>query len=131
MAVPEAITRACPVCRKLTTNKSGYCDEHEKEYLERRDLYRARYDMRRGSPASRGYDRTWATVRKTYLSQHPLCEQCEKEGRVRPAKEVHHIKALQDGGERLNPDNFMAVCRECHRKFTEAEIRARKGLAPK
>lgn len=121
----DQIFRPCIVCRKLTLNKSSYCDEHQHIFEEKRALYRARHDLRRGTPSSRGYDSTWAKVRKTYLMQHPLCEQCQKEGRVTPAREVHHIKAISEGGDRLDPANFMAVCRACHQKFTEEQIKAR------
>lgn len=127
MSASDAIPKPCRICRKLTTNKTGYCDEHEPAYLEQRAQYAARHDLRRGSPDKRGYDFTWRKVRKTYLLQHPLCEECEKHGRVTPAKEVHHIKAISEGGDRLNPDNLMAVCRACHQKFTEGQIKARRG----
>lgn len=121
MAVQE-IPRPCRICRKLTMNKSGYCKEHEHIAIEREQRHKARHDLRRGTPSRRGYDSTWVKVRKTYLLQHPLCEECEKHGRVMPAAEVHHIVALRDGGARLDPDNLMAVCRACHQKFTQEEI---------
>lgn len=126
MAV-QAIPKPCPICRKVNTNKTGYCDEHEPAYLKQKAFYVYKYNVRRGSPSKRGYDATWVKVRKTYLMQHPMCEQCEKEGRITPAREVHHIKAINDGGARLDPDNLMAVCRPCHQKFTEEQMRARRG----
>lgn len=121
-----AIPRPCKICRKLTTNKNGFCDEHKSVGEEQVKRWQAQYDLRRGSPSRRGYDATWVKVRKTYLMQHPLCEQCEKEGRITPAREVHHIIALQDGGNRLDESNFMAVCHACHQKFTQEEIENRR-----
>lgn len=130
MAAQSAIPRPCPICRKVNTNKTGYCDEHEPKYLEdkaiKKATWAARYDKKRGSPSKRGYDATWVKVRKNYLMQHPLCENCEKEGRIMPAREVHHIKAISEGGERFDFDNLMAVCRACHQKFTEEQIKARR-----
>lgn len=126
MTAQSAIPKPCPICRKVNTNKTGYCNDHEGAYLERQALYQARHDKRRGSPSKRGYDNTWTKVRKNYLMQHPLCEQCEKEGRIMPAKEVHHIKAISEGGERFDFDNLMAVCRACHQKFTDQQIRERR-----
>lgn len=120
---PPAIPKACKICRKLTTNKTGYCDVHEPAYLEHRAQIKANHELRRGSPSRRGYDATWVKVRKFYLVLHPMCEACEKAGRVTPATEVHHIVALRDGGERLDHENLMAVCRECHQRFTQEEIR--------
>lgn len=130
MATPAAIPRPCPVCRQVNTNKTGYCDEHEPKYLEdrakRRAEFTARYDKKRGSPSKRGYDNTWVKVRRAYLMQHPLCEQCEKEGRVTPAREVHHKKAIVEGGDRFDHGNLMAVCRACHQQITEAQLRERR-----
>jgi 5-methylcytosine-specific restriction protein A len=76
-----------------------------------------RYDDRRGSAAARGYDARWDKAREAYLNRNPLCEMCEKEGRTTPAVLVHHKKPIDEGGERLNPDNLMALCRECHEKI--------------
>lgn len=122
-----AIPRPCKICRIVTTNKNGYCEKHQAAYEEqekKRKLYREQY---RGSRHKRGYDATWYEVRKIYLMQHPLCERCEKEGRITPAREVHHKIALKDGGERLNPDNFMALCRACHHILTQEEIQNRRA----
>lgn len=131
MAAPEGIPKPCPICRRANTNKTGYCDEHEPKYLEdrakREAMFRSRYDKKRGSPSKRGYDGTWVKVRKNYLMQHPLCEQCEKEGRIMPAREVHHIQAIAEGGARFDFSNLMAVCRACHQKFTEEQMRARRN----
>lgn len=122
----QEIPRPCKVCRKTTLNKNGYCDEHQAFFEEQEKKRKQWFERHRGSRHERGYDNTWYKVRKTYLMLHPLCEQCEKEGRLTLAKEVHHKIALRDGGSRLDPDNFMAVCRACHQKFTQEEIAKRR-----
>lgn len=119
------IPRPCKICRRLTLNMPPYCDEHKKVDEEREKLW----DQRRGSRHARGYDNLWVKVRKMYLILHPLCEMCEAEGRIIPAQEVHHKVALRDGGARLDSDNLMAVCRSCHHKLTQEEIRRRRGSA--
>lgn len=119
----QQIPRPCKICRKLTLNTPPYCDEHKHVHEEKK----AQWDLRRGSRHERGYDNLWVKVRKMYLMAHPLCEMCEKEGRIMPAREVHHIVALRDGGARLDSENFMAVCRACHQKLTQEEIRRRRG----
>lgn len=123
----KEIPRPCNTCRVLTTNKSGYCDKHEPAYLELKAKRDAMYNIRRGSPSKRGYDASWVKCRNLYLELHPLCENCEKQGRITPAKEVHHIIALADGGARLDFDNLMAVCRPCHKKLTLQEYEKRKN----
>ena len=54
-----------------------------------------------------------------YLRAHPLCVDCQAERRVTAATEVHHIKALRDGGDH-NDDNLMALCKSHHSKRTAA-----------
>ena len=65
-------------------------------------------------------------IRPTYLQQHPLCELCYKEGKIRAAQDVHHIKPVESvarQGEDLtdaiklqmealayDPHNLIAVC---------------------
>ena len=72
----------------------------------------------RGSAASRGYDADWEHCRAAYLLAFPLCADCQAYGRVTAAREVHHLLALRDGGERLDWDNLMALCKRCHSKRT-------------
>jgi 5-methylcytosine-specific restriction endonuclease McrA len=62
----------------------------------------------------------WRACRSAYLKQaHGLCELCLKRGRYTAADTVHHITHLTPGNITdplitLNPDNLMALCRDCH-----------------
>jgi len=49
------------------------------------------YDRFRGSSTKRGYNYRWQQARAFFLAEHPLCVDCEKEGRVGVATEVDHI----------------------------------------
>ena len=72
---------------------------------------------RRLSAAKRGYGRSWQKYREIFLaSKYFLCEDCDKHGVKREASVVHHITAVTDRDDPLfwNPDNHMALCRECH-----------------
>jgi 5-methylcytosine-specific restriction protein A len=83
----------------------------------------------RGSAASRGYDGAWRRLRLAILRRHPLCADCEAEGRWVRATEVHHIVPIAvDPSRRLDPTNLRPLCRGCHRRVTEAE---RRGEAPR
>lgn len=76
-------------------------------------------DQRRGNTTARGYDQDWENARRIYLHAHPLCEGCAAAGFYdRPAREVHHKRALRDGGARLDPANFRALCKSCHSRRT-------------
>jgi 5-methylcytosine-specific restriction protein A len=44
-----------------------------------------------------------------------LCEHCLKKGIVRQAREVHHIVPIEeDWNKRLDIDNLVALCNDCH-----------------
>lgn len=76
------------------------------------------YDRERGSASERGYDRTWARLRRAFLAEHPLCADCFPQ--LTPATEVHHLCKVSTHPElRLDWDNLRALCRECHRIRTE------------
>ena len=63
----------------------------------------------------------WLRLRASVISDHPLCERCEKEGKVTAACEVHHHVPVEYGTnlrekERLMFDrmNLVALCHACH-----------------
>jgi 5-methylcytosine-specific restriction endonuclease McrA len=49
-------------------------------------------------------------MRKLKLASTPYCEEC---GSMHGLC-VHHIIPLAEGGERLDIENLMTLCRECH-----------------
>jgi len=113
--MPYKPRRPCsyPSCPKLTDGH--FCEEHAKQEARRYERYQR-------DPATRKlYSGTWRKVRNRYIAAHPLCEQCEKNGRFTSAEEVHHIKPLAQGGTN-NDDNLTALCTSCH-----SEITAREG----
>lgn len=99
-----------PHCLHLSVSHSGYCDLHKKQNA--RIL-----DTTRGSPTDRGYDYRWQKIRRIYLADHPLCYDCQLEGRVTAAYDVHHVRAIRDGGDHRD-SNLMALCHECHSRRT-------------
>lgn len=63
----------------------------------------------------------WRSLRQAKLSRDPLCERCLEEGRVRSAREVHHVQPVEDGltlrdkeALMFDPRNLQALCPECH-----------------
>lgn len=72
----------------------------------------------------------WVKLRRHQLSLHPLCEMCEREGRLTPATEVHHITPVEDMPEdrqmalMFDPHNLMSLC---HRHHVEVHIEMGKG----
>ncbi len=56
----------------------------------------------------------WRRFQAWYLGKHPLCEQCEREGRLVKADMVDHIIEIKDGGALTSEDNAMSLCWKCH-----------------
>ena len=47
-----------------------------------------------------------------------LCELCKKKGIVRACREIHHIVPIEiDYSKRLDYDNLIALCPDCHNKI--------------
>jgi len=113
--MPLKPKRPCsyPGCPHLTTVQ--FCEAHAKKESQRYE----RYD--RDPTKKKRYGRTWRRIRDQQLAKYPLCEQCEKAGKITPAREVHHIKPLSKGGTNES-DNLMSLCTSCH-----SEITAREG----
>ena len=66
----------------------------------------------------------WLRLRKAVLSEHPICQRCEAEGRITAATEVHHIHPVEEAFSSMerrqrmyDPKNLMAVCHDCHVKI--------------
>ena len=102
------LIRGCP---GLVRDGGRYCDKH-------RGIIRDR-----PKTAERGYDARWRRVRAAYLKMYPLCADCGGK-----AEMVHHIKAIEDGGDRLSWDNLTPLCRKCH-ACREAERNTRMVAA--
>jgi len=51
----------------------------------------------------------WKNARKFQLSSFPFCIEC---GKI--ADTVDHIKAIKDGGSKLDSSNLQSMCRICH-----------------
>lgn len=109
--MPNKPKRPCssPGCPKLTDGR--FCEEHTKQEARR-------YEKFDRDPATRRrYGRAWKRIRDRYIAAHPLCEQCQKEGRITPAQEIHHVLPLSCGGTH-SEDNLMALCKPCHSAIT-------------
>lgn len=72
------------------------------------------------------HSKDWKDLRAWYIKQFPICKWCEEEGIVTAGEEVDHIKEIEDGGEKLNQDNLMTLCKRHHRQKTNWARAARK-----
>jgi 5-methylcytosine-specific restriction protein A len=109
--------KPCKRCRKRTRNTGGYCDNCQARRDKTVKAQSKTYDRKRGSSASRGYDRQWQKVRGIKLDRCPLCEcsRCKAMGRVKAADTVHHIKPVETHHHlRLVDSNLMSMAHQCH-----------------
>lgn len=108
--MPYKPARPCAAsgCPILTTNKERLCDVH----LQQRQQ---QADAQRGSSTERGYDARWQRASKMYLREHPLCVQCQEEGRVTAATVVDHIIPHKGNYELFwDESNWQSSCKTHH-----------------
>lgn len=75
------------------------------------------------TPTYRIRGRALQEIRRRYLMDHPLCEECLKHGRTSPAAEIDHRIPLRKGGKDED-SNRQALCIDCHKVKTIADMRA-------
>lgn len=64
-------------------------------------------------------DRRWRRFARSFLIEHPLCEECQAEGRLEAATEVHHrISGRERPDLFWDWDNLQALCKSCHSRHT-------------
>lgn len=66
------------------------------------------------------------TLRAQWFAKHPLCVECDKQGRVTAAQELDHVIPLWQGGAD-DAANLQGLCIPCHREKTAAEAGRRYG----
>lgn len=91
-------------CRCGGTKTNGRCD--------RCHAARGKHDR---TTTERGYGADWQRVSRRVRQLKPLCEVCEKQGKVTAASQVHHkIPIALAPHLRLDASNLMSVCGPCH-----------------
>jgi 5-methylcytosine-specific restriction enzyme A len=110
--MPMRMNKICqaPHCCNLTDG--AFCEEHKPKRIDKRE-----------SASKRGYDSRWRKARKTYLSNHPLCCYCEKEGVVKLAEVVDHIIPHRGDSGLFwdSKNNWQPLCKRHHDVKTASE----------
>lgn len=104
-----------PGCKELVSQGERYCSKHKTEANRYKDRNRV-------SSAKRGYGVAWRRARLAFLADHPLCEECRREGRLTPATVVDHITPHKGNRELFwDEKNWQALCKRCHDRKTAKE----------
>ena len=68
--------------------------------------------------------REWRELRAQVLREHPVCQWCEREGRVSMSRECHHIVEAESGRNEaevrdlmFRRSNIVALCHACHARY--------------
>ncbi|MBI9080845.1 MAG: HNH endonuclease [Pseudodesulfovibrio sp.] len=118
--MPSMPPKPCKQCGRATSDPSGYCDAHRHIGEQKVKAYRKHTDERRGTACKRGYDSKWRKAREGYLRKHPLCVECEKQGKPKTkATVVDHIIPHRGDKEKFwDSSNWQPLCKSCHDRKT-------------
>ncbi|MCF3128464.1 HNH endonuclease [Acinetobacter soli] len=114
---PQKAKRPClsSGCKGFASNK-GYCEKHQSQVKQR--------DRDRGTAHQRGYDAKWKKHRDQFLSEHPLCVECQRKGYVMPATVVDHIIPHKGDTDLFwDKSNWQPLCETHHNIKTASEDR--------
>src|SRR5688572_24601320 len=97
-AARPCLERGCPT---LVRNAIR-CATHQQTHVAR---HAAADLLRRGSARERGYDTAWEKVREIHLAEHPICQDCEAEGRTNATDlDVDHVVPFNGKADPLRLD---------------------------
>lgn len=115
-----------PGCCNRVPIGTRFCDAHrvmgekrDAEAKAARELMRVK---RRGNERERGYTFAWRKAAKVFLSNHPLCAECARNGVTCIATCVDHIQPHRGNLELFwDQSNWQSLCTKCHNRKTAAE----------
>ena len=117
------MARMCSLCRRPALPGRTRCAKHlvANFYTPKKKKPRKNPAVRRTSQVRRHRD--WPRISKQYLSTHPWCARCARNGKpfVR-AKHTDHIFPVRLFPDReLDESNWQGLCEKCHAKKTGHE----------
>ena len=139
----EHILKPCPRCKRLIPYGLSYCKDcrlvaeteareaKERRAEQRRKKYNQEYNSRRDPKYAAFYrSKAWKMTSKGKLASIGYrCEARVSPACTRIACEVHHIKPIKtaEGWEkRLEWENLMGVCIQCHNVLDNKTFRSKK-----
>lgn len=120
--MPYAAKRPCaaPGCARLAAT-ARYCEQHAAK-IGFSSTSKSEVDRARGSRHERGYTNAWVKASRAFRLAHPLCRQCEREGRLTPTAVTDHIVPHKGDRELFwDTSNWQPLCKRCHDSKTARE----------
>lgn len=101
--MPQAAQKLCTICKRVDcTCKSD--------------------PVGRKSSRERGYSAAWDKASKQWRTLNPLCAECDRQGQLKPAEVVDHIRPHKGDQEWFwCQDNWESTCKRCHDAKTRME----------
>jgi 5-methylcytosine-specific restriction protein A len=108
-----------PLCPERAVS-AGYCAQHKSEHN--------RTVRERATSHQDCYDWRWRRYSQRRLRQYPLCEECQRNGRIAAANVTDHIVPHR-GDQQLfwDPINHESKCVACHNAKSATEVIHRDG----
>jgi hypothetical protein len=116
---PSRALRMCTRCLATATH-GKYCERHAA-------LAAQEDKARKAAVLYNPNSKAWRQTRAETLYRYPQCAQLDTDGNRCPqlATEAHHKVKATDyvalGGDYLDQDNLVGLCRACHTRHTIAE----------
>lgn len=122
------LMKLCARCQKVIQAPNRYCETCkpivEKQIEQIKQKNNTRYNKQRDKKYTQFYNsKAWRTLSKKYINQYYLCEECQKEAKIKKeytvqlAEEVHHKEPIQtEAGwlRRLEWSNLISLCHMHH-----------------
>ena len=116
--MPQSAPKPCsqPGCDVLVRDGTSRCGKHPREAWGKKPTATKRVTGRR-----------LQAMRASLFTRHPLCVECERQGRVTLATQRDHVIPLAEGGLD-DSSNEQGLCEPCHEVKSLAEaLRGRRG----
>lgn len=108
-------------CPNLVEYPRVYCEMHQEYEDNLKAARNRRYDKARATDKEYKFYKSskWIRFRRYIMERdHHTCQICLENNKVVDATLVHHIVPVRENWElRLNENNVIAVCDECHNKI--------------
>ena len=86
--------------------------------------------MNRKRAAKLRTSRRFRAMRMAWLTDHPWCAECERQGRLNLADELDHVVPVSKRPDWFwRRSNWQSLCRRCHERKTASENK-KKEMTP-